>query len=220
MKNTTFVVSILGFLPFFIHFLTFIYTFFIFFLYFFYIFCMEKALQIGKWLLVLVVALVATFFIVAQFLPEETNISRNIIINKPVGIPFAQIGVFAEWYDWAVWDLNDPKMTRTDDGNGMKIGHHREWNSASQGGNGAQTITGIEPNQKITMDFMMEGQGTSVETFDFVAKDSTTTELTWTMHTEHKSAMERIFGYFFFEKLLGPDFEQSLKNLKEKCEKM
>lgn len=181
---------------------------------------MKKALQIAKWLLILLLGFVATIFITAQFLPTQTNITRKIVIDKPVGIPFAQIGIFSEWYDWSTWDLIDPAITRSDDGKGLTVGHHREWNSPVQGGKGWQTITAIDSNKQIKMDIAIGENGVAHEIFNFKALDSTKTEIAWTMEVPHTGTIERVFGYFFFEKMIAPDFENGLKNLKAKCEKM
>ncbi len=180
----------------------------------------KKALGIAKWLFIFLASIIICAYFAGKYLPAETVVTRKITISCPVAIPFAQIGIFDEWNDWSVWDLRDPQMKRSNDGNGLKVGHSRKWESKSQGGKGAQIITDIEPNKQIKMDMMMEGMGVSHEIFDFIVKDSTKTEVAWTMRVPHDDTFSRIFGYFIFEKMIAPDFEEGLKNLKAKCEKM
>ena len=173
---------------------------------------MKLALKILKYLVGLVVLLVAVAFL----LPSTYSAERSMIINAPAEKVFPLIANQKEWKRWSVWNQRDPNMELSYSGPESAAGSKWAWKSKSEG-NGGMEWSAVEANKRVGYILTMEGMTPSTGDL-FVVPDGAGTKVTWTMKGD--SGMNPMFRWFglFMDKMIGPDFEAGLKNLKKLAE--
>ena len=173
---------------------------------------MRLALRILKYLLGIVVVLLAVGFL----LPSTYSAQRSVTINAPVDKVFPLVANHKEWKRWSVWNQRDPNMVMTYSGPEMEAGSKWLWKSKSEG-NGAMEFSAVERNKRIgyilTMDDMTPATGDLTFT-----PDGARTKVSWDINGN--AGMNPVFRWFgiFIDKMIGPDFEAGLKNLKKLAE--
>lgn len=171
---------------------------------------------LGLGLLILVILVV----IVSFLLPRNVRIQRTVSIKAAPEIVFEQINTLKNWEQWSPWHKIDPKMELTygDIPSGKDAFY--SWKSNIKGvGKGKLTITKSVPYDTInvTMDFME--QGISPGGYNLKKVDSLV-QLTWWMEADMgNNPLERIMG-LFLNKMVGKDFDNGLKSLKDISEKL
>ena len=168
-----------------------------------------------KWLLIIVVALVALVLIVAAFMPDELKVERSITIDAPQDVVYDKVTNYNNWADWSIWSIRDTSLVSTVTGEPGTIGHKMAWEGdPDSSGTGEQEI--IEINEK-----MMKGQVTfhtpwedqMYQQFDFNEQGSST-EVVWTSTMELDYPLGRFMGVMA-EDVVGNDMEIGLNNLKK-----
>ena len=103
------------------------------------------------------------------------------------------------------------------------LGQGYTWRSnKSDVGNGKMTIVQSSPNTVVVMEMEFEGMGKSGATFT-LNKEAEGTKITWALDSngEGMPAMLTVphkYMSLFMDKMVGPDFELGLNNLKAACE--
>jgi Polyketide cyclase / dehydrase and lipid transport len=161
---------------------------------------------------------IALFIAAGFFMPGTTRIERTIDINAADSTVFKQINEFKNWPSWSPWFKMDPNMTLKYSEPSASIGAHYTWTSQKMG-NGKVTLLDEKTGEKAHFKLEFEGQGESTVDFNLVAKDSTATNVSWIMTTENGlNPFKRWFG-LAMEKMMAPDFEKGLTDMKAFCEK-
>ena len=173
---------------------------------------MKLALKILKYLVGLLVLSVAIAFL----LPSSYSAERSMTINAPVEKVFPLIAKQKEWKRWSVWNQRDPNMELTYSGPEAAVGSKWAWKSKPEG-NGGMEWSAVEANKRVGYILTMEGMTPSTGDL-FVAPEGAGTKVTWTMKGD--AGMNPMFRWFglFMDKMVGPDFEAGLKNLKKLAE--
>ena len=120
------------------------------------------------------------------------------------------------WKGWGAWQERDPQMKITYPPQAGGVGSWSAWESKSEG-NGKMTITEISPS-KVTYrlefpDMGMQSTGTME-----VAAVAGGVRLLWVDSGDlGLNPMNRWVG-LFLDKMIGPDFERGLANLKRRIE--
>ena len=173
---------------------------------------MKLLLKILKYLIGLVVVLLAAGFL----LPATYSAQRSVTINAPVDKVFPLVANHKEWKRWTVWNQRDPNMVMTYSGPEMASGSKWSWKSKSEG-NGGMEFSAVEPNKRVGYILTMEDMTPATGDLKFVP-DGTGTKVTWDMKGD--AGMNPVFRWFglFMDKMVGPDFEGGLKNLKKLAE--
>lgn len=173
-----------------------------------------KALKI---VLLAVGALVALFFIVAAFLPPSYTVERSIEINQTPEVVFGQVVDFNNYLKWNPWSKMETDAKNTISGVQGDVGASWHWEGDTVG-TGSLTIEKIEPNQTI------QSKLAFIAPFASEASDHWTftptangTKATWHNSGPLAYPMMRFMG-LGMESMLGPQFEQGLRDLKAQCE--
>jgi uncharacterized protein YndB with AHSA1/START domain len=143
------------------------------------------------------------------------TVERTTIIDAPAENVYAQIVDFHNWRAWSPWDDLDPDMQRSYLGADSGVGAAYAWSGNRKAGEGKMEITeAVEPSTvQIALDFLKPFKSSSTTTFNLKPQGHTT-EVTWTM-TGPKTLMTRVMGVFkSMDKMVGPDFEKGLMQLK------
>jgi hypothetical protein len=174
---------------------------------------MKKFMKIA----LIVLSIIAIAAVILSFMgPKDYFMSRKIHIAASDSTVWNYVNLWEKQKSWSPWVAKEPTMKITIEGTDGSVGSKYSWVSETQG-KGYQIIAASEPMKKRTakMNF-----GMGMESFsDFILTDSAGgTGVEWTMYGEN-GFMGRIMGNFMdFEKFVGPDYEQGLKNLKKICE--
>ena len=173
---------------------------------------MKLALNILKYLLGIVVVLLAAGFL----LPSTYSAQRSVTINAPADKVFALVANHKAWKRWSVWNQRDPNMVMTYSGPEMAAGSKWSWKSPSEG-NGAKEFSAVETNKRVGYILTMEDMTPATGDLKFTP-DGAGTKVTWDMHGN--AGINPVFRWLgvFMDKLVGPDFEAGLKNLKALAE--
>ena len=174
-------------------------------------------MKILKWVFVSLFALLIVILAIALMLPNEYAVSRTVTINAPAEKIYGLVADPKEWKKWSVWNQRDPAMQMSYSGPTSGAGAGWDWQSKSQGNGGMKFIAAIE-NQKINYELHFEGMGKpSSGTLLFEAQTGAT-KVTWSMQgTSEGNLMMKLFAPFM-DKMVGPDFQAGLDNLKKLAE--
>lgn len=164
------------------------------------------------------VGLVIVLAVVGFILPGHYRVERSTVIAaKPAAI-FPLVGDLKAWPQWGVWFRRDPAMQIDYSPSTTGVGAWSAWKSKSQG-NGKMTVSSVQApalfDYRIEFpDVGMAANGTMV----LVPAADGATEVRMGMEGDlGHNPVNRWFG-LFMEKMIGPDFEAGLANLKKVSE--
>jgi uncharacterized protein YndB with AHSA1/START domain len=171
------------------------------------------ALRIVGALLVVVIFLLG----VGLLLPARFSVARSVDI---AGTPERVYGLIAsprEWARWSAWNRRDPAMAIDYSGPERGAGAAWHWSSRSEG-RGRMVFTQAVAGQRIEYaldfdDFGMRSHGALT-----IDPAGSRVRVNWTNEGDLGfSPLSRWFG-LFMDRLVGPDFEAGLRNLKALAE--
>lgn len=150
---------------------------------------------------------------------DTYTVERTTTIDAPADKVYAQIVDFHNWRNWSPWDDLDPDMQRSYSGADSGVGAGYSWTGNRKAGEGQMKITeAVEPSSvQIAVEFLKPFKSSSTTTFNLKPQGDAT-QVTWTM-TGPKTLMTRVIGVFrSMDKMVGPDFEKGLAQLKGTAE--
>jgi uncharacterized protein YndB with AHSA1/START domain len=173
---------------------------------------MRIALKIVAYLIGLIVLVLLAGFL----LPSGYSAQRSVTINAPAEKVYPLVSNVKEWKRWTVWNQRDPNMQLSYSGPESGVGAKWAWKSKTEG-NGAMEFTAAEPNKRLAYALQMEGMTPAPGDIKFEPAGNGT-KVTWFMSGDAgMNPLFRWFGYFM-DRLVGPDFEAGLMNLKKLAE--
>ena len=165
------------------------------------------------------VLLIAAFAVVVWFQPDTYRLTRSTVIAAPPAAVFSQVNDLQKWENWSPWAKLDPNAKITFSGPQAGPGASFKWDGNDKVGAGTMTITDSKPNERIATrtDFVKPFEGTSDAEFIFWPRGDQT-DVTWTMSGTHNFIGKAICLVMSMEKMVGPDFEKGLAQLKRVAE--
>jgi Polyketide cyclase / dehydrase and lipid transport len=152
-------------------------------------------------------------------LPGAAHVERSAVMNAPAEKIYAIVSDLQRNREWSPWVAIDPAIELTFSGpnNGAPgVGQKMSWLSKNpQVGTGWQEVTELVPNEKFVS--ALNFSGNSATATMQLAPGGTGTKVTWGFDATLSGVAERWFG-LFFDRLIGPDFEAGLANLKRVAE--
>jgi len=174
---------------------------------------MKLLLRILGGLAVLLLLLV----LVAFFLPRQYRIERALVIKATPEAVLAQVADLKAWKNWGAWQERDPGMKLSYSTPATGVGAWSKWESAKEG-NGKMTITS-QTATKVSYDLEFPDMGTSSKGSMELVPDGGATRVVWVDAGDlGMNPLNRWFG-LFLEKIIAPDFERGLANIKKLVEK-
>jgi uncharacterized protein YndB with AHSA1/START domain len=173
-----------------------------------------------KWLLRIVgifLGLVVVLFAVGFVLPSQYSVERSVDIKAPADKVYALVVDPREWKRWSVWNQRDPAMKIDYSGPASGAGARWSWQSATEG-SGTMEFTEAAPGSRVGYrlsfpDFGMQSNGALT-----LAPAGTGVKITWTNRGDVGSSPVNRWFAMFMDRLVGPDFEAGLANLKKLAE--
>jgi hypothetical protein len=128
---------------------------------------------------------------------------------------FPEVNDFHRWENWSPWAKIDPAMKVSYDGPPSGEGAHYSWVGNDKVGAGGMTITQSEPPRQIMirLEFLKPFKATNTAHFTFEPKDGGTL-VTWTMTGKKNFLFKAVHLIMSMDKMVGPQFEQGLAQLK------
>jgi hypothetical protein len=174
---------------------------------------MVKKVLLG--LVVIIVVLIAVFVVMVMLQPAQYQVERSTTINAPAPVVFNQVNDFHKWNSWSPWEKLDPNMKRTFEGAPSGTGAVYSWVGNSDVGEGKMTIVESRPSDlvKIKLEFLKPFAATSETNFVFTNQGNQT-NVKWTMNGDNNFISKAFSVFTSMDKMIGPDFEKGLAQLK------
>lgn len=167
-----------------------------------------------------IVLVITVLLLYAARKPDTFRVQRSIGIMAPPERIFQHINDLTKWGAWSPWEKMDPAMKKTAGGAPQGKGALYEWEGNNQVGKGRMEILESIPPSKILikLDFLKPFEAHNRAEFTLAAQEGSTT-VTWAMYGP-QPYMAKVMGLFLnCEKMVGPQFEIGLANLKMLAEK-
>ena len=170
------------------------------------------------WLLL--IAVVGVVLLYANSRPDTFRVERRATIQAPPERVFAMLNDFREWMAWSPWEKLDPAMQRTYGGAERGVGATYAWSGNKKAGAGQMTITAAEPSTRLGIRLEFTKPFASTNTTEFaLTPGAGGTTVSWVMQGPCPFLF-RLFGAFLnMDRMIGPDFEAGLANLKAIAER-
>jgi hypothetical protein len=156
--------------------------------------------------------------IVSLFLPSTYRVERRVAINARPGAVFPHINTLTRWPEWTAWtEAKYPDMRISFTGPEAGVGASYSWEGKSSG-RGTFKITMSEPDKGIGYDLDFEnGKYVSKGAITLEPSDESVSVI-WSNEGDLGwNPVSRFFG-LFMDNMMGPDFEEGLRNLQKKVE--
>lgn len=170
-------------------------------------------------LFVIILASVTGLFLVFAFVQDkEVSLSRSTVINAPIDTVFNQVNTIKNRTKWSPWEKNDTTATFTYTNIATGKGAGYAW-SGKEVGHGSVTYVESVSNQLIESDLYFSKDKTSAaQELWFFSQQADGVKVTWELHIDFGyNPFLRIMGRFM-DSMVGPNFEEGLRNLKQQCE--
>jgi hypothetical protein len=145
---------------------------------------------------------------------DTFRVERSTVIDAPPEAIFPHVNDFRRWADWSPYDKLDANLARTYSGPDDGVGAAYAWEGKRAGSGRMEILISEAPSGiVIQLDFTkpFAAHNTAEFTFERLGQG---TKLTWAMSGPN-TLMSKVMGLFFsMDKLVGPQFEEGLANLK------
>jgi hypothetical protein len=151
---------------------------------------------------------------------DTYTVERSATIEAGPERIYEQIADFHNWRNWSPWEGVDPDLQRTYSGARSGTGAVYEWSGNRKAGQGRMEITDATEPSTVRIDLVFEKPWKARnDTLFTIRPEGSGSRVTWTM-TGKKTLMTKVMGVFTsMDKMLGPDFEKGLAQLKATTER-
>ncbi|MEZ5352370.1 MAG: SRPBCC family protein [Bryobacteraceae bacterium] len=173
-----------------------------------------------KKILIAFAAILAGLLVLVAMQPDSYTVTRKAVIDAPPERVFSLVNDFHEWDKWSPWAKIDPNMKATYDGAPAGTGAIYSWTGNDEVGEGRMTILDSQSNSqiKINLEFLKPFESKAITDFSFKPGGGGT-EVAWVM-TGDSSFMSKAVSLAMggMDKMIGPDFEKGLAQMKTAAE--
>jgi hypothetical protein len=173
--------------------------------------------RVLKWLLLVVVSLIALLLIIALFIRKEYSVERDVSINQPKNVIYDYVKYLKNQNKFSVWTKIDPTMKVEFRGTDGTVGFVSAWDSPNKNaGKGEQEIKAIDDGNRIDYEirFYEPMKSTDNAYMSFSAVNDSVTTVKWGFYGKIKYPMNFMLLFMDMDAMLGNDLEGGLNNLK------
>jgi uncharacterized protein YndB with AHSA1/START domain len=175
-------------------------------------------MKIVQWTLAVAGAIVLALIVAGIFLPSKFTVQRSVVINAPANRVYNLVVEPKQWANWSVWNQRDPNMKIIYKGPPFGMGAKWEWVSNSEG-SGSMEFTRVEPDRVVEYAlwfpaFNMRSTGALT-----LEPSGNATRITWSNTGDVGGNPVKHYLAVMMDRMVGPDFEGGLANLKALAEK-
>jgi uncharacterized protein YndB with AHSA1/START domain len=162
-------------------------------------------------------ALAVLLLLGGLLLSGRFHIERSVLTSAPAAKAYALVVDPRNWNRWAVWNRRDPAMSISYFGSPTGVGAGWAWKSQTEG-DGKMTLTAATPDQRVAYDlYFPDMDSTSTGELRFEAGPGGT-RITWTMDGDMGANPLMHWMALLMDRMVGPDFDGGLANLKALAE--
>ncbi|RXP63603.1 polyketide cyclase [Lutibacter sp. HS1-25] len=167
-------------------------------------------------LLYIILIVIFLIIILANIAPGKYDVSRSILIKKPLPEVFSYLKLLKNQDNWSPWAEKDPNMKKTFSGVDGEIGFVSSWVGNKEVGEGAQEITDIINNEAIfsQLRFLKPFKSKS-DAYLKVENVDGGTKVTWGFSGINKFPVSILMLFMNMDKTIGKDFEYGLNKLQK-----
>lgn len=151
-------------------------------------------------------------------LSSRFTVTRSAVVAAPAEAAFELLASPKHWRRWTVWNQRDPAMAIDYFGPESGSGAGWSWKSATEG-NGRMTLTTVEPGRLVAFDLRFDDFDSTSKGELRLSPEGTGTRITWVMSGDMGANPLMHWFALFADRMMGPDFEAGLSNLKNLLEK-
>jgi uncharacterized membrane protein len=179
-------------------------------------------MKIIKWILIILVIIIAVPLISALFIKKDYSVEREITINKPKQQVYDYVKFLKNQNDFSKWALMDPHMRKTFTGTDGTPGFISAWESdSSDVGKGEQEIKSMKDGERIDYEirFIKPFESTSSAYMTTESAGPEQTKVKWVFYGKMPYPMNLMTVVMNMDEAVGNDLSTGLKNLKNIVEK-
>ena len=150
--------------------------------------------------------------------PNTFRVTRRTKVRGSCETVRGLVDDFRNWAQWSPWEKLDPDMEKTFEGPHEGEGAIYRWSGKGKAGAGCMKIVDATPTVTIIrLEFLKPFQAQHMTEFLFEPEDGGC-EVTWAMYGENTLFSKLMCLFTTMDKMIGPDFETGLANLKRIAE--
>ena len=149
---------------------------------------------------------------------KEFRVSRATTVAAPPERILPLLTDFHEWQKWSPWEGLDPGLERTYAGAASGVGAIYGWRGNSKAGEGRMEIVEVAPDH-VGVDLVFAAPMKAHNRVDFrLTPDQSGTRVEWVMTGPQNVVMRVMSKLYSMEKMIGPDLEKGLRQLRQAAE--
>lgn len=179
-------------------------------------------MKILKIIGLILVGIIALLLLVALFVDGNYSVEREVTINKSKQEVFDYVKYLKNQDQFSVWAQIDPNMKKEYRGEDATVGFVSAWYSEDpKAGKGEQKIIQIAEGERIDYElhFIEPFESTDYAYLSFASVNDSVTNVKWGFNGKMKYPMNLMMLTMDMEKMLAPDLQNGLNNLKGILEK-
>lgn len=156
---------------------------------------------------------------VALTKPSSYRVERSIDIAAAPEKIAPLVEDFHNFKTWSPWEHLDPNMTVTFSGPPSGVGAQYDWSGNNKAGQGHMEVLEATPAEtKVSIRFLKPFPSDSTSTYTYTPS-VTGTHVSWAMDGPAKFPTKVMMVFTSMDKMIGPDFERGLANMKAVAER-
>jgi uncharacterized protein YndB with AHSA1/START domain len=179
---------------------------------------MNTVMKFIQWALAVLGVVVLSIVAAGFFLPSRFDVARSIDIEASADKVYDLIADPRLWKGWSVWNRRDPAMDVTYSGPLFGQGAKWAWKSRSEG-SGNMEFTHVEPNRRVEYSLFLPDFNLKSSGHFLIEPAGKATRVTWTNGGDVGPNPLKHYLSWQMDRLVGPDYEGGLANLKALAEK-
>jgi Polyketide cyclase / dehydrase and lipid transport len=159
----------------------------------------------------IVLGIIALFFVISVFLPSVNKVERSISFKGNADSVFNNINTLKNWNKWSHWQLIEPTIQIQYYGPTSGVGATQHW--SGKDGKGKLTIVESIAPRLVAYQLQFEDFTPMNGYVEIDANADSSITVHWVMKADAgKNPLMKYFG-LMMDPMMGPDFEAGLKNL-------
>ncbi len=172
-----------------------------------------------KTVLLILLAAIVLLLIVAATKPDNFRIERSVRIQAPPERVHGLISDLQQFNRWNPWQKKDPAIQGQYGPTTSGVGASYDWQS-DKVGQGRMTLTEVQPPTRVAMRLEFIKPMATVSSAEFTLRpDGDGTVVNWAMFGPTPFVSKLMQVFFSMDRMVGPDFESGLADLKALAEK-
>jgi effector-binding domain-containing protein len=171
-----------------------------------------------KTILIIVFALAVILLILGYTGPETSVAKRSVHIEAHPETVYPWVASLRNQHEWGVWKDMDEGQKNEWTGADASVGSMQTW-QGEKVGRGSQRIIAMADNRSVSTELkFLEPFESTIDVDLALTPENNGTRVDWIMKQENTGLKKLMAVFMNIDKMVGPDLEKGLLNLKEKAE--